>query len=314
MAFWNRLHLKSFVENNFGIVFIIFFALGFIIPGLDGLHPATINVFLALVIFFSCPKIIWSNFGRGHLNAPAVFYISRFLVFPVCLFWGLNMVLPTEYAIAALLLALSPAGVSALPLSVLLGGNSVLALILVVSSFALCPFILPAILSFLGFSGVHIDPVNMGMLLLLIIFLPSFIYFSIFKKYIPKADQWMDENGSFWSAIFIGAMVMLIVALRKEHFFIDFSILWISVLLLSIVYGAFYVFGWLFAWKMEEDKKISYAVASGANSNSVGLAIGFLYFAPEVGVIMAVGEIPWILLIYLFETFIRKRKRLKNQS
>ncbi len=309
MAVWNGLHLKSFIENNFGIVFILFFALGFVIPGLDVLHPATINVFLALVIFFSCPKIIWSDFGRGHLTAPAVFYIFRFLIFPACLIWGLNMILPTEYDIAALLLALSPAGVSALPLSVLLGGNSVLALILVVCSFALCTFVLAVILSFLGFSGVHIDPVNMGFLLLLIIFLPTFIYFSIFKRYIPKADQWMNENGAFWSAIFIGAMVMLIVAQRKEHFFIDVSILWISVLLLSFIYGTFYVLGWFFAWKMEDNKKISYAVASGANSNSVGLAIGFLYFAPEVGVIMAVGEIPWILLIFVFETFIRKRKK-----
>jgi predicted Na+-dependent transporter len=310
----NGFHLKLFVENNFGIVFILFFALGFIIPGLDLLHPAIINVFLALVIFFSCPKIIWSDFGRGHLAAPAVFYILRFLIFPACLFWGLNMILPTEYAIAALLLALSPAGVSALPLSILLGGNSVMALILVVGSFALCPFVLPAILSFLGFSGVHIDPVNMGFLLLLIIFLPTFIYFSIFKKYIPRANQWIDENGSFWSAIFIGAMVMLIVAQRKEYFFIDFTLLWVSVLLLCFVYGTFYIFGWLFAWTMGEDKKISYAVASGANSNSVGLAIGFLYFSPEVGVIMAVGEIPWILLVFVFETFVRKRKRPKNQS
>jgi hypothetical protein len=79
--------MKLFIENNFGIVFILFFALGFIIPGLDVLHPAIINVFLALVIFFSCPKIICSDFGRGHLAAPTVFYILRFLIFTACLFW-----------------------------------------------------------------------------------------------------------------------------------------------------------------------------------------------------------------------------------
>ncbi len=271
--------------------------IGLVVPGIEKTPKEWIMLCLALNIFISCFRIAKSDFSAISLHRNFIFYITRFLLLPVILF-GITQKWMPAYAVSVLLITLMPTGTAAPAVTILLEGNTGFALSWVVFSSLLVPISVPSM-----FYLFHRTSVNHGygalfVSLLLIVIVPVLIHFPFRSR--TRFMEWAQHNAKFLSALFVTAIIVIVVGIGRESIFSNPASMFKSLTIVTALYIIYYLFGWIFGFRISRRNKIGFTVVSGVNNNALGTGIALLHFAPQVALFLIISEVPWTLGIAAF--------------
>ncbi len=130
--------IRTIIESHFGIFLLLAFVLGLTVPGVQD-TPKNVILFLqAAIILFACSKIKLADFQGFRPKEIAGFYVLRFILLPVAMYFMAAWTVP-EYKYALLLLGLMPCGATLPAMMGILGGNPALGLTATTISGLLAP-------------------------------------------------------------------------------------------------------------------------------------------------------------------------------
>lgn len=294
--------VRDFLVNNFNLVVIICVILGLIIPGLEYLPKSSAMILISTGIFFSCSNVSINELRHINIKSAIKFYVIRFLLFPVPVYY-LALYLFPEYALGVLLVLLAPVGVSATALSGMLKANTSLVLSATVITSMLVPFIIPLIIFYLVGSEIEVDILTLFIPLGLGIFVPIFMYFGIVRRF-NWAKSWVRRESQLLSSLSVAVMLGIVTASQKEHIFSNvdglFLVLAIGFVLFAFIYGIAY----LFSFGMTFYERKTYMICSAVNNTPLIAGISVLYFSAETTMLCVLIEVPWIVTTILLKRYV----------
>lgn len=286
--------IKTLIENNFSLLLILGAVLGFFTPSF-GAYADEIVIFLtALLIFLSCADIKTPDFLKVDVFHIALFTLLRFAVLPLVLFYIAHLTFP-EFSIGILLLALMPAGVAVASLCSMTGANVALGLSITILSSLLAPAFVPGVFSFLG-QVVNVDILSLFITLVLVVLAPIAVYYLGARRSFYLNDKIRQYNKSS-SIIILSAILLIVVATQKDEFLSHLDKIYIGLIVMAVLYGVFYLFGYLYSLMIAKEQRIPFIFASGANNNSLAVGLAFAYFDPKVTLFIVLSEIVWSIYV-----------------
>ena len=294
-------NLKHLIENNFSIILLLSLVFGLFLPGLDKLPDVTVIILVGSIIFFSCSKVSFAEALTIDKKSVLSFYLFRFILFPIALYFAALPLLP-NYAAGILLIALMPAGVTAAGLAAILKGNVTLAFALTIFSSALAPFVVPAIFALTAGQSMEINIIDIFTTLALTIFVPAVLYFVIAKPR-PAIQSWVNNQTKFMTVFLIGIVIAVLIASQREYFFSEPIDIAIALAIGFFLYALYYLVAWYYAKILKQDK-VTYALCSGTNNLALATAVALLHFGPTIVLFTVVSEIAWVASLALFKRMI----------
>ena len=301
------------MKNIFGRYLLFFVMLvamvaGMTLPGLPSLPQSVVAVILAVMIFFACSKVSYEDIRRLNLRNMGVFYVSRFVILPLVLYFIFYFLWP-EWAVAALLLSLMPSATAAPAVSMIVKGNTAYTLGSTVVGNFLAPFIIPLVFLLVGYADVSIDVSRMFFMLLWVIFLPVMAY-ALVVRCLPSVAH-VTKKASFGVSTFLVGVIIAVVIAQQRHLLQADWLFFAKCFVIGFfLYSFYFVAGWLFAAKESRKMKRTLAGSSGANNNSLGVAVAVLHFTPQVVFFMVACEFVWAAIVPAFQSLVSERDGL----
>jgi predicted Na+-dependent transporter len=290
------------IETRFGLVVGVAFLLGLFFPGAEHAPDEIISLTIAAIIFLACFRIESHHLGETKSGKLAFYYIARFIILPVPLYYLARLFVPS-LAPGVFLLALMPAGVMSPAMAALMGGNAAVSLGLVVVSSLLCPLVTPLLFGFVVDESVSIDGFGLFLSLSLVLLLPIACHVP-FRKQAP-VREWIDRNNTLTTMLLLALAVLLVAARQRQVLQQSPETVIIDLLVLGIIFGLFYVLPWIGLSRFSSESRIACTVSSGANNSLLGLGVALLHFDAGIVLFMVLSEVPWLLGLTLFQKHLR---------
>lgn len=287
--------MNEFAKKYFNLILFFATVLGFCLPQPGELSGPLILAVLCFIIFTSSFKVDFSPaFFRSQTRTLIWFYILRFLVLPVVLFW---MIYPFSlfYATGVFLLVVLPAGVTSPAFTNVFNGNITLALALLILSSSFTPLALPYLGGFLMAEELRVDLFKLFSTLFITVILPYLAHLPL-RRY-HQISNWMQHHDSFISIIGIALIFALAIAeyrpvlLSQTEQIVPYFLVSLSTFLFL------YLFGWWILFKAPKADKVALLFISGSNNVALGVVVSFLYFPVQTGVFFVVCQVVWVLVL-----------------
>jgi len=295
--------ISTFLRNRFNTVLLIFVLLGFLVPGIEHFPASVLIVFLGILIFVSAFQI---SLGEVRAISPwhsTIFYVIRYPVLAVLLWFITNAIYP-PLATAVLLLSLAPAGVASPGVSSIYNGNVSLSILIVVISSFLAPFLIPLVLQILVARHIELDILSIFRTLVISVFVPLIAHIPL-RKY-PVAG-WLRKNDSLFVVPTIGILVMLVIGQQKAFILGHALEATIFVAVAIAIFLLYYAFGWMLFPRSPGRDRVSYALGSGVNNTAIVIVLASLYFSAEVSTFLVTSELAWVTSMVIFKRVLDKR-------
>jgi BASS family bile acid:Na+ symporter len=264
--------------------------------------------FLGLIFFFSSLKIDLKKVGQ-YLHDPymlIVVNLMMLIVLPIIVFLVMNFVFPS-LALAFLLLAVMPSGMTSPLLSEISGGNQGLALVLAVTTSLLAPLTVPFVIKFMVGTTVAVSFADMFYLLAIVIYVP-FILAQIVKYLWNDLVIKIEPELKPVSVLLLGLLILVVVSKQAmtimEGFsqggiaFIYLGALFLFFIVLHVI-GYFAVF-----WKKMEDRLTIVVCLTYMNFTlAIELANNF-FTEPNVIIPVVLAVIPWSLMFVPYKYWV----------
>lgn len=298
--------IKTIIENNFSILLLVGFLLGFVAPDIGSISGHVTLFLTSLLIFLSCADIKPVDFLKIDVFQVALFTVLRFGAFPLILFFVIKDIYP-EFAIGTLLLLLMPAGVAVASLCSMAHAKVALGLSLTIVSSILAPAFIPAIFAFLG-QYVSVDIFSLFLTLVFIVFVPILVYFFVASK-ISKIDNLIKEYNKPSAVVILSIILTIVIAAQKQEFLNNISLIFVGFWVMFAVIGSCYVFGIVYSRFVVKEDRVSFIIGSGAMNNSLAVGIAFAYFDVTTSLFIVLSEVVWSIYVAFTQWFLSRRKK-----
>lgn len=289
------LGMNEFAKRNFNLILFLATVGGFVLPQPGEMAGLLILAVLFFIIFTSSFKVDFSPaFFKTQSRNAIIFYVMRFLVLPVVLFWVIHPLSPI-YATNVFLLCVLPAGVTAPAFTNVFGGNVTLALALLMLSSALTPLVLPSLSGLMMAEELKVDQFKLFYTLFITVILPYLFHLPLRRN--RRVSHWMQHHDSFISIVGIALIFALAIAEYRPVLLTQPEQILPSFLVSLLTFLLLYTFGWTIMFGASKADRMAFLFDSGANNVSLGVVISFLYFPVETGVFFIVSEIVWVLVL-----------------
>lgn len=292
--------MRAFIEKNMTASILIFSLLGLVIPFFEKIPTFSVDIIIAIVIFIACFRIDFKDILYVNYFSLAIFYLLRFIIFPILVYYIAQQFSP-KLALSILLLTLLPPATATPALTHIFKGDISLSFAFVVGASLLAPLIFPLIFFLAIGKSVKLDIFSMWLTLVVTLFLPALLFYIVRKQ--KTVVEYVHKNGACFAIILIGLAFSIAVAKQKHFIIHDFLHLFFLFLLAALMFFLFYIVGWMIAYKKNKITKISYMLSSGAINISLGVSLALLYFSPEVTIFLVVGQFAWIVALTPFKIY-----------
>ena len=250
---------------------------------------------------------IWALARKSAIPVVS-FLVLRMLLLPVCFAFFFRLIWP-DYSLSALLLSGISTGVVAPFISNLLGANSPLVLVVVVSSSLLVPFTLPPIVDLLFGRSMEISLISMMRLLSMVVFIPV-VLAEVLKRISKRVTNVLVKN-QFYVALAMFSITNMGIFSKYSEFFHRKPITVGAALLASIILGALYlVTGLLLSWRRPVEDQLGAVICLGIMNNVLVIVFSSQFFTPLEPTVAAMYMIPFFGLILPLRAY--KTWKLKN--
>lgn len=296
--------MNTLIENNFNTVLIISAIAGLTLPSIEFTPNIVVSFLLGVTVFFLCAKITISEIRGIVVKHVITFYILRFIVLPIILFYIADAIIP-RYASGVLLLALMPVGISTPILVGTQSGNVTQTFVLMIASSLIAPFIIPVLFMLTnGSSNIEISGLFYN--LFSVVLVPFIAYFMIISAH-KKSKQSIENNSSFIAVLLLGIIIAIVISKQRNELLTNLYSVGIVLIMLCLLFVCFYYFGWLFSGKNSKTShKISYSLSSGATNTALGINLSLIYFSKDTAFFMVLSEFVWVLAIPVFSIILKK--------
>jgi len=268
------------------------------------------TIFLGIIFFFSALKIDLKEVIGYFKDKKMLLVTNAFMLFilPIAVYY-LTLVVYPDVAIAFLVLAAMPSGMTAPLLSEICGGRQSLALILTITTSLLAPFTVPLVIKLVAGASVEVSALAMFWSLAKVIFIP-FILANFIKYFFQSKIKATYYTFKPISIILLGLLIMGIVAKQADailnglrgQFLIYILLLFIFFIVLHAI-GYFAVF-----WRDKKDRVTITVCLTYMNFTLAIYLAGQFFDEPNITVPVILSVLPWSLLIIPFKYFIKKFK------
>ena len=263
-------------------------------------------VFLGVIFFLSALKIDLKEVIKYFKNKKMIFFANLFMliILPIFVYYTTLLVFPA-LAVAFLILAAMPSGMTDPLLSEVSGGKQSLALVLTVSTSLLAPFTIPFILEFFAGKYVSVGFFDMFWVLAGVIFIP-FILAEFVKYFFRKKIK--EVSGSFKqiSIIFLGLLIAGIVAKQadiiRESLFFGNSQHLSYLVALFIFFIILHILGYIAVPWRKKEERVSTTICLTYMNFTLAMFLADRFFTdPNIVVPVTLSIIPWVLLFIPFK-------------
>ncbi|MBU1179622.1 bile acid:sodium symporter [Patescibacteria group bacterium] len=268
------------------------------------------TIFLGIIFFFSALKIDIKE-AIGYLrDRKMIFVVNIFMLIllPVLVYY-LSLLFIPELAIAFLILAAMPCGMTAPLLSEIVGGKQELALVLTISTSLLAPLTVPLVIKIVAGTAVTVSFYAMFISLAKVIFIP-FIIANFIKYFWHSKIKATYYTFKPISIVLLGLLIMGIVA--KQSNAIINSLQGNFLFYISALFGAFIVFHILgyftVFWRGKRDRMTITICLAYMNFTLAIYLVGNFFTAPNIIIPVVLSVLPWSLLIIPFKYLVKKFK------
>jgi BASS family bile acid:Na+ symporter len=235
-----------------------------------------------------------------HVRVIATVVLATLIVVPVAVFYGARLLVP-ELALALLLLAAMPAGMTSPLLTKVAGGREAFALVLAVTTSLLAPVTVPFITLVTAGSVVEVDVLSMARSLAYIIVVP-FILGEVVKRLWPSVTS-ISQRLHPLSLALLGLLVAGLVAeqasiIREWAYSGDIIV---PLLVLFAFFVVLHGLGYLMTLWTRSSLRTASVISLTYMNFTLAIYLANTYF-PEPSVIVptTLAIIPWALLLAPF--------------
>ncbi len=293
--------IKRFIETHFGLVLLMACAVGLVFPPLAQIPNISVVIALAILMLVSCYRLRDGGFSSLRWRDIVLFYVARYVVLPVVL-WALTHALAPAFATGVFLLALVPAGVASPAFASIYGGAVAPAFAIVIVSQILTPFLIPLQFAWLGGVAAAPEPKALFMTMVWCIFVPMLVYAAI--RHHKPTSAYMYAQNKLFSVLLVAFVIAMAIAKQREVILSGEGLLG-AFIITTLCFACFIAFAWFLLPKRPRNERITYTVCSSFNNAALGVSLALLHFAPDVVLFVAVSEISWSLLPFMFRFFLR---------
>lgn len=298
--------LRQLIEKRFSLILALGVFAGLFMPGLDRLPSYSPIILIALVMFFSCSKVAFSELQGLNKGVALLFFPVRFVLLPAFLY-QLALWLTPQYAVGVLLIALMPVGVASTAIANLTGGNPSFSLSITVLTNALTPALVPLMLWALSGETIQLDTLSLLQTLALTVLVPSLLYGLVIRRH-AKAKAWVRRESQAASTLLLGCMAASVIALQRSYIMANPEGVFYASIVVGLLYVLLYGFGFVYGWVTPGRDRLSYAICSGVNNIALSAGIAALYFSAETTVFTVIGEIMWVMAVAVFKRLVEFRR------
>jgi len=297
------------VINSYFVILVAALVLGMAFSGQVVVLEPFSTVFLGIIFFLSALKIdlkeVISYLGAKKM----IFVVNLFMLiaFPVVVYYLTLSVVPA-LAIAFMILAAMPSGMTDPLLSEISGGRQSLALVLTISTSLLAPLTVPLVIKLLAGQAVAVSFSTMFLSLAKIIFIP-FVIANIIKFFWNESIKKISSGFRPVSIIFLGLLIMGIVAKQADVIIEGLkggqSLTYLAYLF--ILFIIFHIIGYFSVFWREKRDRITVTVCLSYMNFTLAIYLVDKFFSdPNIIVPVILSVVPWSVLFPLFKYGTRK--------
>ncbi len=253
---------------------------------------------LMLVFFLSFLTVRLDEIGALLKRSPGaivIFTLFKLILLPAAVY-GLFLVLAPAYAMSALLLAAVSTGVTAPFISGVVGGNSALVMVMVVTTSPLVPVTLPLLIElFLG-QAVELSFAGMIRMLATVIFIPI-IAVEILRRWAPRTLPPLLKLNYPLSLLLFALINLGVFSQYAEFFRREPALLIEATVVATVLCALFIVPGGLLFRKGPVEDRLAGAVAAGNINNVLVIVFASRFFGPLEPTVAAMYLIPYFAVI-----------------
>ncbi len=287
--------MRTFIETHFGTVLFFSCFAGLFLPGLPKIPSESVVVALALLMFLSCCKLRDGGLETIRWRDVLLFYVLRYMALPVGL-WFIAHALVPQWATGVFLLAVLPAGVASPAFANIYGGAVPPAFAIVILSQIAAPLLIPMQFAWESSVSVAPSPYRLFITMVWCIFLPMAAY-ALFRKH--RSNDYIYARNKLFSVLLIAFIIALAIAKQRDVILLHGTALFVPFIIVLLCYACYIVFGW-FCARGPRSEHITFAACSSFNNAALGVSLALLHFGPPEVLFMAVSEIGWALLPWMF--------------
>lgn len=266
--------------------------------------------FLGVIFFVYALKVDIKKSGKYLQDRRMILVTNVFMlvVLPVVVYYATRLVYP-EIAVAALILAAMPAGMTTPLLSEIVKGRPSLALVITITTSLFAPFTIPLVIKFVAGASVDLSVLEMFEKLARVIFIPI-VLANVVKYFAAKQIKRAIPVFTIFSTFMLGVLIMVLAAKQADNLL---SLLRGGKPLLYLGYVfvlfiLFHLFGYYVAfWRSKVERT---TIAIGLTYMDFALAIflvdQFFPNQPEIVIPVLLSIIPWVVLLVPFRSVIRR--------
>ncbi len=266
---------------------------------------------LALLFFLSALKIDLREVFSYFKDRRMMLEVNLFMlvVLPIIVYYFTLLVYP-ELAIALLLLAAMPSGMTDSLLSEIVGGNKTLALVFTVTTSLLAPITIPLMLKLLAGATVAVSFMEMFILLAKVIFVP-FIAANIIRYFFRAAVEREKDWVSPIAMLLLGLLTLGIVAKQADTIQLALSggrpLLYL-ILLFTFFIGVHIVSYFLVFWRNKADRVAITICGTYMNVTLAIYLVDRFFTEPYIIAPVILAILPWSILLLPFKYIMAKVK------
>lgn len=295
------IHLIEMRVNEFMIAGC---ALGLLWPYWSWAGDWLVMAILMTATFIACFKLSLAEFKSINWRIILPFFIGRFVFVPTLVFYVFSMIAPLEIALAALLIASLPTGVSSPAMTHVLGGQVTLTAMITLTSTLFAPLTMPALFSLASAESAGPTPEQLFSSLLVILILPCAAF--LLLRHVRPIKTKVAHYGKAATVVLVALMLAIVVGKQQEMVLQDIPKLIAMVGLTWLILSSLLSAGWLVGRWLDKPQQKALAISSGFNNAALGVALAALHFSPPVILMMVGAELAWTLLPFTLKILQKK--------
>ena len=268
-----------------------------------------ITIFLAIIFFLTALKIdlkeIWKCLDDKKLLI--ITNLLMLVIFPIAVYYLALFVYP-KLAIAFLILAAMPSGMTAPLLTEICGGKQSLALVLSITTSLLAPFTIPLMIKLLAGATVVVSFSSMSLSLAKIIFIP-FILANIIKYFWEKQIKKTYKTFKPISIMLMGAIIMGVIAKQATNImkFENEYLIYLGLLFAFFIFIHVISYVVIF-WKNKKERIATTISLTYFNFTLAIYLAGEFFNEPHIVIFVILSVIPWAILLVPFKYYTRNQR------
>ncbi|MCP4050002.1 MAG: hypothetical protein GY730_04780 [bacterium] len=292
--------VQNKIDRFFWIFLILGVLIGFLVPDLLNPFEGYVRYIVMIIMGLLFLKVDILDLIT-HIKKPwFILYVCfiNMIVTPVIIYILFHS-FGTDFAIAVVLLASLPSGVTAAVITDIMKGRTPLSLTIIIVTNLVATFTIPFIFWLLFKTSLSLSYWHLFKDLASIVFIPLLIA-KILKRVLIKEHiiLKLQDYANVLIMILVSLMIMISVAYQADYILTNYKellkilgILYILFFTLQII-GYFSVF-----WRNKKGGKVAVSNSNMVMNIFLGILLGLAFFPPKVVTIIIMAFIPWSTMI-----------------